>query len=261
MQLGIWVLAAVILILDTADAGSCQSRKRTLSTTTTARKTSNAPTTAKPVFRHDFRKGDQVIVKTAAKLAVKGKGTVGSVTPGQVLNVAAVNDRWLWVKTSPPGWLDAEDVTSLRQHVQNLTRRGLQELANRQFTAAAATFTDILKLDPDDTGAMMSRGEAQLGLQHDGAALTDFESVLSFNPRHASALGGRAKVLAHRGEHDAAIVELSLALRLAVRSSEKADLHQERSDVWLAKRDFAAAAADREMAARLEPQNAYRWNS
>ena len=150
-----------------------------------------------------------------------------------------------------------------------------------------AVMDAVIRLDPDDTYAYLSRGLAHFAKGDEASAMADLDAVIRLDPSHAGARYLRGVLFGNRKQWDQMIADMSEAIRLtpddakayyyrgmaygerdmldesfadmceAIRlDPNHADAHRVRGDCLRYKRQYDGAIADFDTALRLDPENA-----
>ena len=126
-----------------------------------------------------------------------------------------------------------------------LVHRGIDLADDENYSGAMRYFTRAIEIDAGNEQAYFERGMAQLGLEKDREAITDFEQALKLDPKYPGARSWLARTLAGLGEHRRAAEEW---LRL-LRDEPNGDLHMGVSPVdWAECAGEFALAGDRDTA-------------
>lgn len=94
-----------------------------------------------------------------------------------------------------------------------LTLLGNLEHERENFDHAAAYFTNVLALEPENHTALRARAAAYWYAGHFNEALSDFGEELNHDPQSIHALNGRGQLLAELGSYEAALADLDQALK------------------------------------------------
>jgi tetratricopeptide (TPR) repeat protein len=93
-------------------------------------------------------------------------------------------------------------------------RRGNVNLTARNYDRAIADFDEAIRLDPEHSQALNSRGFAyEAKGQHD-RAIADYNVAITLDPRYAAALTNRGMAYRNKGRFDAAIQDFERAIAL-----------------------------------------------
>lgn len=168
----------------------------------------------------DYRPGDKVVVIAEADLIVD-QDVVDHVGPGSVLKVEDINDTWLWVAVTKPGWLESRNVIPL-------DRRAIDSL------------TEMIRRQPRSARLYDGRAEVWMELGELDIALADLNEAVRLSPESAI-YGNRGRIWEAKGEFDKAIADYDEALRL---DPANATAHHNRGMAWYKKRDLDQAIAD-----------------
>jgi len=144
---------------------------------------------------------------------------------------------------------------------------GYVKLADRDPKAATTHFDRVLELHADDSAALVGRGEAQLALNQDEAALAAFEAAVAADPS-LTQIAQRVEILKFRGAEQrladarsaaraGRVDEAIRAYTAAIASSPaSAFLYRELAGVERQSGDKAAALAHFKTALMLDPTDA-----
>lgn len=173
------------------------------------------------------------------------------------------------VRLSPKGWEGHYDL-------------GIALMSRTNLKRAATELQIASELKPDTPKILLPLGVCLSQLNRQDAAMDAFRSVVKLEPRSVPALDGLTKILIAQGRYAAAIAELKdapkdevLRLNLAVAYSKNGDTaealeiltsivkehpdyaqaHTNLGIVYTQQKRFHEAAAEFEMALRLDPQN------
>lgn len=153
------------------------------------------------------------------------------------------------------------------------------------FKQAVAEYTEAIRINPEDTVALVSRGSAYSKLNQQSQAIADYDAVIRLrpdsalayrnrgnayrlqgkfdqavrdcteairlDPNDAIAWGYRGEVYHSEGKEDKAIVDYTAAIRLRPRDPA---LYADRGFSYLEQRKLDAALADYEEALKLKPK-------
>lgn len=184
------------------------------------------------VAAQDYKIGDRVVVIEDASLQLSGDTEVGNVSLGDVLQVKATNDKWLWVKDDQSGWLS-------QQYVVPLNR------------AAIERFTKLVNANAKSPGAYIKRGNVWLNLKEVESAIQDFSEAIQLDPKASLAYNNRGAAWFAKGEHDKAIEDYSEAIRLEPKEKLA---YFNLGNVWLEKGDYPKAIENYNEAIKLDPK-------
>lgn len=180
----------------------------------------------------EYKVGDKVVVIEDATLLLDGDTKVGKVSLGDVLQVKAINDKWLWVKDDAIGWLD-------QQHVVPLNRDAIER------------FTKLVNENPKNAGAYVKRGNVWLKLNEMEKALADFGEAIQLDPKMSLAYNNRGTAWFNQGEYDRAIEDYSEAIKL---DPKEKLAYYNRGNAWLEKGEYNKAVENYNEAIKLDPK-------
>lgn len=138
---------------------------------------------------------------------------------------------------------------------QLLQRRASAETENRDYVAAIGDLNKVLSLDPKapDPDALMSRAMAYYYAGYPDKGQPDADQAIALSPNDAELYKNRADIDEERDKPDAAISDLSQAIKYSKRKDE--DLYYRRGWYYEAKADYGKAIEDLNEAAKLDPSD------
>ena len=252
----------------------------------------------KPQNFKDPRVNQKVMVIKAGAELKTPKATVWKGYLGEVFTVSMTNGEWLWIDKKG-GWLWEKEVIPFDSAIKLLTERvtkeksaenyhlrGVAYLAHKQNDQAIADFTESLRLQPKNAGALNNRGQASynkgdsassvndyttaisidaknplilnnralayIQLDDQTHALSDLQAALTLVPDYAEALNNRGVVQLKLEKYDDAIADFTNALAI---DAKYADAIENRAFAYLQKNDQTRAVADLETALQLNPES------
>ena len=245
----------------------------------------------------DPRIGSRIMITTAGAELRTPASTVWRGYIGEVFTVTVTNGEWLWIDEKG-GWLWEQECTPFATAIETLTQRvnkqksaenyhlrGVAYLAHGQFDNAIADFTESLRQQPRNAGALNNRGQARymkgdyqaavqdfsaavaideknslalnnralahIALRDFPKALNDLNAALKLVPDYPEALNNRGIVKQQLGKPDDAIADYTVALKV---DPKCIDALSNRALAHLQKNDLAKAIADLEEAMRIAPR-------
>ncbi len=171
--------------------------------------------------------GDRVVVIRESPISLP-EGQVDDAFIGQVLQVGALNGKWLWVAGGRPGWLDSSSVVPLdRRAIDRLTELIRAEPRNAnlyygraivwrelgEMEIAMGDYNEAIRLRPEKAAFFNSRGVAWQNKGEYDKAIADYNEAVRLNPKNEAAYVNRGSAWADKGEYDKAIDDFSEALR------------------------------------------------
>lgn len=97
-------------------------------------------------------------------------------------------------------------------NTQNILDDGRYELINGNFGKGIECFSEVLRQDPDNKLALISRGSAFLKLNSTGEAVKDFDRAIDLDPNYARAYHLRGIAREKDGDNDGALDDFSKAI-------------------------------------------------
>ena len=240
--------------------------------------------------------GKRIMITRAGAEMKTPQATVWRAYLGEVFTITLTNGEWLWVDEKG-GWLWEKEAVLFDTAVDELSRqltatptpenyqlRGVALLAHQQYDRAIADFSESLRREPRNAGALNNRGQAAYLKGDYPTAVKDFSAAITIEPKNFLALNNRAlalielnqlpaamkdvqaalalvpdypEALNNRGvvnqkleRYDAAIADFTAALRIDPRY---VDALGNRASCHRAKADYAKARADLEQARKISP--------
>jgi len=205
----------------------------------------------------DPRLNQKVIVIRAGAELKTPTATVWKGYLGEVFTVSLTNGEWLWI-AEKGGWLWEKEVIPFNESIKLLTERvtkeksgenyhlrGVAYLAHGQFDSAIADFTESLRLEPRNAGALNNRGQASYSKADFKSAVQDFTAAIAIEAKNPLILNNRALAYIELGDSANAMTDLQAALALVPDYAEALNnrgvVHQKLEKVDEAISDFSKA--------------------
>jgi tetratricopeptide (TPR) repeat protein len=131
--------------------------------------------------------------------------------------------------------------------------RGCAYVKSRQYDAAIADFTECVRLDPEDVGALVWRGYAYSRVGQYSAAIADYTNVVRLHPHNVEALSYRGHAYSDLGRYDAAIADYTEVVRL---DPKYVGALWNRGLIYNDLGEYDKASKDLDEAVRLNPNDA-----
>jgi tetratricopeptide (TPR) repeat protein len=154
---------------------------------------------------------------------------------------------------SPPalaGLVPNEDVSREPAALAAMLKEARTALDAQENDRAIQILDRVLRVSPDDSGALFSRAYAYDNKREHVRAIQDLDRMLRLEPQNAAALDNRGAAYLNLGDFDRAIRDFDESIRL---SSSNALAFNNRGFAYLDKEDFPQAIRDFEEAIRLRP--------
>lgn len=241
--------------------------------------------------------GKRIMITRAGAEMKTPQATVWRAYLGEVFTVTLTNGEWLWVEEKG-GWLWEKEAVPFDSAVDELSRqltatptpenyhlRGVALLAHQQYDRAIADFSESLRREPRNAGALNNRGQASYLKGDHQAAVKDFTAAVTIEPKNFLALNNRALALIELNQLPAALRDIQAALTLVPDYPEALNnrgvVHQKlerlddaiadftaalkidpryvdalgnRASCFRAKGEYQKAIADLELARKISPQ-------
>ena len=205
----------------------------------------------------DPRIGKQVIItQEKAKLRTP-VATVWESYVGEVFTVSLTNGEWLWI-AEKGGWLWEKEAIPFDTAIETFTQsidqqktaenfhlRGVAYLVHKQYEKAVADFTESLREEPRNAGALNNRGQVSYLKGDFKAAIQDYTAAIAIEAKNPLVLNNRALAYIALGDHENAMKDLQTALNLVPQYPEALNnrgvVHQELRQLDEAVADFTKA--------------------
>ena len=205
----------------------------------------------------DPRVGRQVIITTAGAQLRTPRATVWTGYIGEIFTVTLTNGEWLWIDEKG-GWLWEKDAVPFdsaietfalrldqQKTAENYHLRGVAYLAHKQYEQADADFTESLRLEPRNAGALNNRGQISYFKGDYKTAIQDFTAAIAIDATNALVLNNRALAYIELDDQTNAMNDLQAALKLVPRYPEALNnrgvVHQKLKQLDQAIADFTEA--------------------
>lgn len=131
---------------------------------------------------------------------------------------------------------------------------GREHMRGRRYPEAAAAFSEAIRIAPNDSDALLGRGEAFINQGAHSLASVDIQRVLALEPNNARAHYFSGRIADASAANDAAIAAYSEALRL---DPEMLAGYLSRALALIEAGRHDEALNDANVAVRLDPQSSY----
>ncbi len=185
----------------------------------------------------------------------------------RVYRVKRVSGPWLWLEAEGScisGWARAAQVVPCDRALDEFTSvlranpndgrallsRGILWLETRQYDKAIADFDAAAGLDPEDVVVLYNRSYAWFKNHAGDKAMADLDEAIRLDPKYAAAFYCRGNLWYMKEEYDKAVAEFDEAVRIDPKYDEA---YSSRAMAWHAKREFDKAIADLDKAISLNP--------
>ncbi len=237
-----------------------------------------------------------IIIRAGAEMKTP-QATVWKAYLGEVFTVTLTNGEWLWIDEKG-GWLWEKEAVLFDSAIEELSRRvtatptpenyhlrGVALLAHLQYDRAIADFSESLRREPRNAGALNNRGQASYLKGDHQSAIRDFSAAITLDPKNFLAVNNRSLAYIESGDLKAALADLQYALKLVPEYPEALNnrgvVHQKlnklneaigdftaalkidpkyvdalgnRASTWRLKKDYPKAIADLEQAMKISPR-------
>jgi tetratricopeptide (TPR) repeat protein len=171
----------------------------------------------------------------------------------------------LFLVTTSTAWVFAD----MQDVVHDLLSKGNQAILSGEFNNSINYFDQALKIEPNNTSALDSKGVALGNMREYNESITYFDQVLKIEPNNTDGLNNKAAALIKLGKYDEAQIYINQALKiqpgnLVTLSNKKVAINHGnislRSEGTAAFEIFCQIAAHKPngaLIAYLEPPNLY----
>jgi tetratricopeptide (TPR) repeat protein len=146
--------------------------------------------------------------------------------------------------------LKAEEERRRRAEAERLANQSYAEFNAGDYYRAIATASEAIRLDPNNTFALLNRGAAYLRRDDNDRAITDLNETIRLDPRNVLAFNYRGVGYSKKGDTDRAIADFNEAIRL---DATFARAFNNRGFAYGRKGNNGQAMADYNEAIRLHP--------
>ncbi len=174
----------------------------------------------------DPRIGSSILITTAGAEFRTPEAIVWRGYVGEVFTVTLTNGEWLWIDEKS-GWLWEQDCTPFDSAIETMTQRvnqsksaenyhlrGVAYLSHREFEKAIADFTESLRAQPRNAGALNNRGQARYMMGDFKSAVGDYSAAVAIDAKNALALNNRALAYLKLKDFASAQNDLNSALKI-----------------------------------------------
>ncbi|MFT3743089.1 MAG: tetratricopeptide repeat protein [Pyrinomonadaceae bacterium] len=147
-------------------------------------------------------------------------------------------------------------MAGLAQTPDSLLTQGNEQLRQKKYEDASASYTECLKLAPRDTRCLFNRGLARSIAIGYGLAVEDFSAVIAIDPAHFKAWNQRGETYFSMRQPEKALADLNKAIEL---KANYADAFYNRARVYAGKKENDAAIADYSKAVLFDPKMDIAW--
>ncbi len=197
-----------------------------------------------------------LITKAGAELRTP-QATVWRAYLGEVFTVTLTNGEWLWINEKG-GWLWEKETVPFDTAIDDLSRkvaatptaenyhlRGVAFLAHQQYDRAIGDFTESLRREQRNPGALNNRGQCYYLKKNFPQAIQDYSMALKLDPRHFLARNNRAIAYIATQDYTNAMADLQAAIQQVPEYPEALNnrgvVNQKLGRLDDAVRDFTAA--------------------
>lgn len=131
--------------------------------------------------------------------------------------------------------------------------RGLRQILKKDYEGAVASFTEVLRQNPNVYEAYLNRAEARVEIKDFEGALADYDQAIKINPNVVESYVKRGDLNSSQGNQQAAIDDYTQALRLDPKNGQA---HMKRASAYKQNGDFLKAADDYTAFLKFEPNSA-----
>jgi len=130
--------------------------------------------------------------------------------------------------------------------------RGQRQIIKKDYEGAVASFTEVLRQNPNVYEAYLSRAQARIEIKDLDGALSDYDQAIKINPNVVESYVRRGDLQTTQGNLKEAIDDYTQALRLNPKNGQA---HMKRAAALKLNGDFVKAADDYSAALKFEPNS------
>lgn len=139
---------------------------------------------------------------------------------------------------------------------QKELQRGLYQMQKKDYESAVASFTQVLRDNPDVYDAYLNRASARMEINDLDGALSDFNQAVKINPNVVESFIKRGDLEVKLGSLDAAIADYTQAIRL---SPKNTSAYQKRAAAYKLSGQFVNASNDYSSVIKFAPGSIEAW--
>jgi tetratricopeptide (TPR) repeat protein len=130
--------------------------------------------------------------------------------------------------------------------------RGQRQILKKDFEGAVASFTEVLRQNPNVYEAYLSRAQARVEIKDLDGALSDYDQAIKINPNVVESYIKRGDLQSSQGNQQAAIDDYTQALRL---NPKNGPAHMKRAAAFKLNGDYVKAADDYTSFLKFDPNS------
>ena len=130
--------------------------------------------------------------------------------------------------------------------------RGQRQIEKKDYEAAVASFTEVLRQNPNVYEAYLLRAKARVEIKDMEGALSDYDQAIKVNPNVVESYISRGDLQSSQGNQQAAIDDYTQALRL---NPKNGDAHMKRAAAYKQNGDYVKASEDYTSFLKFDPNS------
>lgn len=127
--------------------------------------------------------------------------------------------------------------------------RGVRQMEKKDFESAVASFTEVLRDNPNVYEAYLNRAASRVEIKDYEGALSDYDQAIKINPNVVESYLKRADLNVKQNDLAAAVADYSQALRL---NPKDISAHIKRAEAYKLSGDYTKASEDYSAALKLD---------
>ena len=143
---------------------------------------------------------------------------------------------------------------TLGMNPANLINAGNAHYQQQDYDRAIADYSEAIRIEPSNAGALTNRGHAWYCKQQHDRAIADYSQAIAVDAKFHHAYSGRGSAWLAKGDFDRALADFTNAVALDPRF---ALYYANRAGAWYSKQDFDSALDDYNDAIHFDPHFAY----
>ena len=145
----------------------------------------------------------------------------------------------------------SEPPKTTKQKVDDLLVQAADKYEIGDYRGAILAYNQVIRLTPNNSEALLYRGNAYDELGDKQAAIKDYNQAIKINPNYAEAYSNRGNVRYDLGDNQGAIDDYNLVIKI---DPNDADAYYNRGNVYASLEDKFQAISDFKQAAKLYQQ-------
>lgn len=209
--------------------------------------------------------GGAVLNESGELIAVHGRAeTIADLTKGTPKPVSTGNNLGIAVNTFLRLALVDMEIKAPeikiadKPKTDDLYLQAVAKYNQGDYQGAIATYSQIIKLDPNNARAYINRGAARTQIKNYAEAIADFDAAVKLNPQDALAYANRGAARSAQGDKQGEVADLTEAINLA---PQLAIAYNNRGVANYESGNKTQGKLDLDKAIELDPNSALAYNN